>query len=95
MTLLGLYRRGVRNALELHLTTLELSWPSLPPAFDGYRVLHISDTHLAALPALSEALALLLNGLEVDLVVLTGDFCVGWTAPSTGYWSRSLMPWAP
>lgn len=77
VSLLGLYRRGIRNALELHLVALELSWSGLPPAFDGYRVLHLSDTHFDALPALTEALTALLDGLEVDLVVLTGDFCVG------------------
>jgi len=68
-----LYRRGVRNALDLRLTEFELSLDGLPTGFDGYRILHVSDTHLDTLPAIAEVARRLLDGVEVDLLALTGD----------------------
>ena len=67
------YARGVRNALDLELTRLELKVPGLPGAFDGYRILHVSDSHLDILPAVADVAARLLAGLEVDLLAVTGD----------------------
>src|SRR5262249_21515979 len=37
---------GLRNALDLRLVELELGFAHLPAAFDGYRILQVSDTHL-------------------------------------------------
>jgi uncharacterized protein len=73
LRLTPLHRWGVRNALDLRLTPLEFTLPGLPGAFDGYRILHLSDTHLDVLPAVADAAAPLLDGLEVDLLALTGD----------------------
>jgi predicted MPP superfamily phosphohydrolase len=67
------HARGVRNALDLELTRLELKITGLPAAFDGYRILHVSDSHLDILPAIADVAARLLNGVEVDLLALTGD----------------------
>lgn len=67
------YARGVRNALDLELTRLELKVAGLPAAFDGYRILHVSDSHLDILPAVADVAAQLLDGLEVDLLAITGD----------------------
>ena len=64
---------GRRNALRPQLTELELRFRSLPAAFDGYRILHLSDTHLDLLPGLAPIARRLLAGLEVDLLALTGD----------------------
>ncbi len=44
--LVGIHPRGRRNALDVRLVALSLSFPDLPPAFDGYRILQLSDTHL-------------------------------------------------
>ena len=69
----GLARLGRRNALAPALVEVELSFAGLPAAFDGYRVLHLSDTHLDALPELAPVAARLVDGLAVDLLALTGD----------------------
>jgi predicted MPP superfamily phosphohydrolase len=69
----GLHARGVRNALDVQLVELPLRFPDLPASFDGYRILHISDTHLDCLPELALVGRHLLAGIEVDLLVLTGD----------------------
>jgi len=71
--LLGMHRRGRRNALAPELREFTLSFPDLPAAFDGYRILHVSDTHLDTLPELTDVAASLLSGVAVDLVALTGD----------------------
>ena len=46
----------------------------LPRAFDGYRILQISDPHFDACDGLAEAIVRTVAGAEVDLCVLTGDF---------------------
>lgn len=73
MRLAGLYQRGRRNALAPQLVELDLSFASLPAAFDGYRILHVTDTHLDALPELAAIAGRTIAGIEVDLLVLTGD----------------------
>jgi predicted MPP superfamily phosphohydrolase len=73
LRLTPLRARGRRNALDLQLTELELRPAGLPRSFDGYRILHVSDSHLDILPAIAGAAAALLDGLEVDLLALTGD----------------------
>src|SRR5262245_50402647 len=60
-------RRGRRNTLALKLVELELAFPHLPAAFDGYRILHVTDTHLDHFPALAPVARRLLAGLEVDM----------------------------
>lgn len=69
----GLDGRGRRNALDVRLVTRSISFPDLPQSFDGYRILHLSDTHLDCLPELATVAAGLLAGIEVDLLALTGD----------------------
>jgi hypothetical protein len=70
----GLYRRGVRNALDIELNEIALEFDGLPAEFDGYRVLQISDPHLDAMPEFAERISALLSATSVDLCVLTGDY---------------------
>jgi len=67
------YTRGRRNALDLRRVEFELELPGLPASFDGYRILHLSDTHLDYFPELVPAARSLLAGIEVDMLALTGD----------------------
>jgi uncharacterized protein len=73
LRLTPLYGRGRRNALDLKLVELTFAFKELPRQFDGYRILHVSDTHLDVFPALADAARRLLDGLEIDLLALTGD----------------------
>lgn len=53
--------------------------PGLPPAFDGYRILHLSDIHAGGVISL-EATADRLRpaaSLDPDLIAVTGDFASG------------------
>lgn len=70
----GLQGRGRRNAAALRLTELEMRFDALPAAFDGYRILFLSDLHVGALPEAQHAAERLVAGLPCDLAVLGGDY---------------------
>lgn len=69
-----LYRRGLRNARRIQVESIDLCLENLPPAFDGYTILHISDPHFDSMPGLARQAAELLDGRDVDACVLTGDY---------------------
>lgn len=71
----GLYWRGYRNVLDIELSRQELALKRLPAAFDGFRILWISDLHLDRLDGLLEKVLVLAAQVECDCVVLGGDFC--------------------
>ena len=70
----GLWRRGVRNAHDIGLTHLELAFDDLPAAFDGFRILQLSDLHIDFLAEPLESALALVAGETIDLCVLTGDY---------------------
>jgi uncharacterized protein len=70
----GLYRRGLRNALDPVVRTLRLRFANLPAAFDGFQLLHVSDFHIDGNAALADRVCSLLSGLNPDLCVFTGDY---------------------
>lgn len=74
LSVTGLYSRGVRNALNPKLSRITLEYPHLPAAFDGYRVLHVSDLHIDGLVGLPDALAPVLDGIDPDVCLVTGDY---------------------
>lgn len=69
-----LHGRGRRNALDFVVEERTWTLPTLPAAFCGLRVLHLTDVHVDGLPDRGESLSGALEGLEFDLCVLTGDF---------------------
>ena len=71
----GLYGRGVRNVLNVSLTRQELAFERLPEAFDGFRILWISDLHFDQIDGLLERVLALAADVERDMTVLGGDFC--------------------
>jgi hypothetical protein len=78
---IGLWRRGIMNALDIELVEIELALTGLPAAFDGYRVLHLTDLHLDAHAALPRRAAALVERAPADLCVLTGDYRYHVTGP--------------
>jgi hypothetical protein len=58
------------------ITPLPVSVPGLDPAFDGYRILHVSDIHFGHWVSTERLNGIidLINELEPDLAVNTGDF---------------------
>ena len=61
---------------DFALYRLEVEIPGLESAFDGYTVAHLTDIHLGQWlsPARLEGVTDLTNGLEADLIALTGDY---------------------
>lgn len=61
---------------------IEVAIPGLPAAFDGYRIVHLSDLHVGSIDREQEALAWAraANELSPDLVVVTGDVLTTGTA---------------
>lgn len=70
----GLHVRGRRNAVDIRLNRLEIALPGLPPAFEGYTILHMSDLHADGPLDFDGAVARALDGVEADLCALTGDY---------------------
>ena len=60
----------------LEVSSLSMILPRLHPAFDNYRIIHISDIHMETWmnrKRLAEVVKMV-NWLPADLVVITGDF---------------------
>jgi predicted MPP superfamily phosphohydrolase len=70
----GCYERGVRNAMDIRLQELDLSFANLPKSFHGFTILHLSDLHLDGSEGLAESIVAAIGDREVDLCVLTGDY---------------------
>jgi len=78
---IGIHARGYHNALSPKLIEREFSFFDLPAAFDGYRILQISDPHFDCMPALAVTARRLVSGVDVDLVAITGDILGSPRAP--------------
>jgi len=74
LKLCGLYWRGRRNAEHIVLNKNDIRCIRLPSLFDGFTILHISDTHVDMNQRAMLRLAELVFGLRYDMCVLTGDF---------------------
>jgi predicted MPP superfamily phosphohydrolase len=74
LRLVGLYGRGHRNTQRLQVRRTTLALPDLPPAFDGFTILHLSDLHVDMNRGAMHRLTELLPDLRYDICVLTGDF---------------------
>ena len=60
----------------IRVRELELSFPNLPPAFDGYTILHLSDLHITKHGLLEKKTMALISGRQVDVCFITGDVTV-------------------
>ncbi len=74
LKLSGLYWLGRRNATRLALRHNTIRLEDLPPAFEGYRLLHITDMHVDTNPRAMDRLIEIVRDLDYDLCVLTGDY---------------------
>lgn len=63
----------LHEQFALRVKELDISFPQLPPAFDGYTLLHISDLHITKLGLLEKRAMEIISKREVDGCVVTGD----------------------
>lgn len=84
----GYYRKGYRNALKINIKEEELHFPNLPDHFDGFRLLHLSDLHIDAMPELMHSIMHAVGQVDFDQAVLTGDY----RKESSGAFTQILEP---
>lgn len=74
---------GTWQAVKLpEVRAVEVVLPGLPPAFDGYRVVQLSDLHAGVINRAPWMAGVVerVNALAPDLIVITGDFQDGLVA---------------
>lgn len=62
---------------QLHITETTYTSSQVPAAFDGYKIVHISDLHISSLadsPAFLQRVIDTINAQQPDLICFTGDF---------------------
>ncbi|SFR46003.1 hypothetical protein SAMN04488073_1583 [Marinobacter gudaonensis] len=74
LQLAGLWRRGQHNSRRLNTVHNRFCLPNLPAAFEGFRILHLTDLHVDMDEANLQAVLRQIEPLDYDLCVLTGDY---------------------
>lgn len=74
LRLMGLAEKGRRNCLDIRVEENELLVAGLPGTFEGYRILQISDLHCDLLPELTSVVQGIIEKVDFDFAVLTGDY---------------------
>lgn len=73
---LGLLYGMVRGRYDFTVFREKLTFDNLPKAFDGVKIVHLSDMHLGSFPHGTDAIAKAVekvNELEPDYILFTGD----------------------
>jgi predicted MPP superfamily phosphohydrolase len=70
----GLYGRARRNADHVVVKKNSIAFANLPPAFDRFTILHISDLHADISLGAIRHLGSVVGNLRYDICVLTGDY---------------------
>ena len=71
---IGLFKRARANSRKLTTAENRFFLPGLPPEFDGYRILHLTDLHVDMDEENLQAVIRQIEPLDYDLCVLTGDY---------------------
>ena len=74
LKLMGLYWRGHKNTTRVQTRFNRIESQSLPSAFDGFTMLHLSDMHVDMSQGAMHRLIELLHEIDYDICVLTGDY---------------------
>ncbi len=70
----GLRPRALHGCLDIQAVHNRIPLLGLPPAFRGFRILHLTDLHIDLVPGFANLIAEKCRGLKYDLCVLTGDY---------------------
>ncbi len=81
----GLYKAGQKTAQTLVLHPIQISLSTLPRAFEGFQILHLTDFHFDRLPDLENSILKCTGSLVPDLIVFTGDYKDKMTHPASYY----------
>lgn len=69
-----LWQRAHRNIFDIRIVEQPWQLPGLPEAFDGFRLLQLTDLHLDIDPDLAPAIARVVSNCPHDAMCITGDF---------------------
>jgi len=78
LTITRLKSMGIRQALDVRVETVEISLARLPRAWDGLRLLFLSDLHIDGNEPLLERIMTCVQTLEYDICCMGGDYSFGW-----------------
>ena len=70
----GLYWRARQNAERILVKRNDMRFKTLPPLFEGFTILHISDLHVDMNEVAMNRLIELVRSMQYDVCVLTGDY---------------------
>jgi uncharacterized protein len=70
----GLYWRARQNAERILVKRNDMRFKTLPPLFEGFTILHISDLHVDMNEVAMNRLIGLVGSMQYDVCVLTGDY---------------------
>ncbi|MBZ0334867.1 metallophosphoesterase [Marinobacter sp. AL4B] len=71
---LGLFSRAQANSRKLRTATNTFKVHNLPMAFEGFRILHLTDLHVDMDEQNLQAVIRQIQSLNYDVCVLTGDY---------------------
>jgi predicted MPP superfamily phosphohydrolase len=74
LKLIGLYSRARRNADHIVIRRNFFEFAKLPPAFENFTILQLSDLHVDLSEGAMRHLVSIVGDLEYDMCVLTGDY---------------------
>jgi hypothetical protein len=74
LRLVGMLRRARRNALDIRVVENDLPIVGLDAAFEGFKLLHLSDLHVDINTTFVPALIERLRSVDYDACVMTGDY---------------------
>ena len=70
----GYYSKGYGNSKTIKITEITLEYHNLPTAFDGFKLLHLSDLHIDSIPGFASIIITQIKKLNFDICFLTGDY---------------------
>jgi len=70
----GLYWRARQNAERILVKRNDMRFKTLPPLFEGFTILHVSDLHVDMNEVAMNRLIELVGSMQYDVCVLTGDY---------------------
>lgn len=76
----GVAAKGVHDGRRLpDVVEVSIQFLDLPPSFDGYRIVQLSDLHVSAAARADRTAGVvrMANALKPDLIAITGDFVDG------------------
>lgn len=84
----GIYRLGFNNVFKVEIKKHRLLFSNLPKAFNGFKILHLTDLHIDGVQGLEDTIIEKIKEVNFDICVLTGDY----RSKSSGVFTHILKP---